>query len=337
MEREIILHSKIWELAVTGLGVLVIAAVTWVVATWLAKVGRGKTRFGLRGLERLVAPITLLVALAATRLVLARTTADPLVATTAVDLLGIVATVWLASRFLDVVWKTGTSSARLRAQPGARSALLAMRHLGKLALVVGLIAVLSVRLGVSEQFYLALGAVGAALAFAARDPISNALAFVEVLISPPFYLGDTVRIGDFRGGEDAVGVVVEISPFGLILRTRQRTEVIIPHLLLDSLRVENLSSADRRRLLLVVPIGEEMSAEALRDACDAIDADLQVSRFVSEYRRPHVWLSGWAEGLELKASVWLRRGTDRRNAQRELVILIRKRLEEHARRDRGER
>ena len=52
---------------------------------------------------------------------------------------------------------------------------------------------------------LVLGGLGAALAFAARDPIRNVFAFAYMVLDPPFQLGDRVRMEEFRGGIAAEG------------------------------------------------------------------------------------------------------------------------------------
>jgi small-conductance mechanosensitive channel len=328
VEQDVVRESVFWEQVLAFASVLVVAIITFVVARWLGRLLKGSTRFGLHGLERLAAPITLVVTLAVTWLGLLRTSREPPIVDLAIELLGIAAIFWLGARLLDVAWSTGRRSARLRRQPGAGSALLASRHLGKAALALGLVTILAVRMGVSEQLYLALGAIGAALTFAARAPISNAVAFAEMVVNPAFQIGDRVRIGDYRGGVDAEGEVIAISLSAVKIRSKRRTIVDIPNALLNQLRTENLSSADRRRLEFELPIARALPAEKLRAACAVIEDDLRESEYVSEYREPHVWIAGFREGMQLKASAWLRKGKDRRGAQRELLLTIRSRLDE---------
>lgn len=328
IDQEVLRESLLWEQLLAIGSVLVVALVTFVLARWLARLLRGTTRFGLHGLARLAAPVTLLVTIFAASLLLLRSTRDPPIVALELELFGIVAVFWLGARLLDVAWSTGKRSARLRRQPGAGSLLLAMRHFGKAALALGALTVLAVRLGVSEQLYIALGAIGAALAFAAREPIANAVAFADLSFNPPFHIGDRVRIGDFRGGDTAVGEVVSMSLTTVKIRSKKRTVIAIPNSLLGQLRVENLSTADRRRLEFDLPIPAKIGAEKLRAACAIIEDELRASRFVSEYRAPQVWIAGYAHGLRLKASAWLRQGMDRRAAQRELLLVIRARFDE---------
>src|SRR5690606_19456949 len=198
---------------------------------------------------------------------------------------------------------------------------------GRLALVLIATAAIAVRLGATSQLYLIVTGLGAALAFAARDPIRDAVAFVALVLDPPFHLGDRVRIVDFRGGEEVAGELVRLTLTAATVRTDSHTRVIISNRALGQLRVENLSAANRRRMELAVPIASDLSAETVRNACEAIERKLRGSPHVAEGRDPRVWLSGYADGLQLMASVWLRRAADRRAAKRDLLLTIRATLE----------
>ena len=306
---------------------LLLAAIAWIVARRLLAHLHGVTRLGLHGLERLAAPGSLLIALAAAAAgwLPFRRFDLPLIESS-LEILAVAGGYWMLARLLDVAWMSARRSARLRASPGAVAALLAARWLGKIAVFVLAAVALAIRLGVTEQLYIALGAIGAALAFAARDPIRDLLAFGAMLLDPPFHIGDRVRIVDFRGGEACVGEVVRIAPTSTVVRTGQRTLVTIANARVLDLRVENLSAADRRRLELAVPVAPEIGAEELRAACAAVESDLRDNSWVAGGRKPHVWIGGLGDGLQLKVSVWLRRAADRREAQRELLLAIRARL-----------
>jgi small-conductance mechanosensitive channel len=169
--------------------------------------------------------------------------------------------------------------------------------------------------------------VGAALAFAARDPIRNAIAFASMVLDPPYHVGDRIRVMDFRGGESAVGEVLRVSLSSTVIESDRRTRIIISNTTVGQLRVENLSAADRHRLELVITIPPALSTEALREACELIERDLAQSPHVSATRPQRVWLSGAGETLLLKASAWLRRGANRRQAQRDLILSMRARLQ----------
>ena len=150
-----------------------------------------------------------------------------------------------------------------------------------------------------------------------------------MVVDPPFRLGDRVRLEEFRGGIAAEGTVLSMSLSSITLETRRGTRVVVSNARVGELRVENLSVADRRRLELVFPVPRELPTEALRTACDEIETDLREHPSVSDARAPRVWISGAPAGVQLEASLWLRKASRRREAQREAVLLIRARLEQH--------
>jgi len=322
---ELLRESRLTDLLVTLGAVLTIGLIAWLIARVLAHWLTGKTRFGLHGLERLAAPVTALVSVIVALLIVSRTPKEPAAIGEVLKLLISITAFWLAARVIDVIWATSRQSARLRARPRVGSALVAGRHLGKLALAITAVGVVAVQLGASGQLYVILAAMAASFAFAARDPIRNAVAFVAMAIDPPFHVGDRVRVSDYRSGEATVGTIVDISLTAITLLTREKTNVVIANVMVGQLRVENLSIADRRRLELAVPVGS-IETEALRAACDAIDRDLREHPGVSSERDPRVWLAGAGDELNLKVSLWLRRSADRRDVQRDVLLKMRDRL-----------
>ena len=317
--------------------VLALAVLTFFLAKALGKRLKGITRLGLHRLDRLAAPLTLLAIAGAAAALMLPLAVEPDVMGFGIEVLLVVAVYWLLSRALDVFWATGEQSVRLRHSPVARGALLSARQFGKVAIWIGALATLAVKFGAAKQLYLVLGAIGAALAFAARDPIRNAIAFASMVLDPPFRLGDRVRIEAFRGGPAAEGRVIALTLSSVTVETDRHTRVVVSNVKIQDLRVENLSVADRRRLEFVVPVPRELPTEALREACNQIEKDLTEDERVSKVRPPHVWISGAPGGLNLKASLWLRKASRRRQTQRDLLLKIRERLEARARAERHER
>lgn len=314
-----------------GLGVsLGVGLVVSLAARWLG--GRlDRARFGLREVRRLAAPLGLVGAGVSAAVWVAAAGEPVAILSKAIEVSLIVAVFWLAARGLDVMWATGHASARLRAQPAADTALLAGRTLGRVVLFLIAATVVAVRLGATAQLYLVLAGLGTALAFAARDPIRNAVAFVSMMLDPPFHIGDRVRLVAYRGGEEARGEVCQISLTATTIRTDRRTQVVVANVKIPELRVENLSAADRRRFELALPVSDQLSTEAIRAACDAVEDELRRSEHMARGRTPRVWLSGAGDELRIKATMWIRRNTDRRVAQRDLLLAIRARLDQHLR------
>lgn len=317
--------SQLWELLAALASVVAIGVVTWFVTRLIARWLSGKTRFGLRGLGRLAAPVTALVSVLGALLIVRATEHDPVVIGEVLKLLAAFIAFWVAARMLDVVWATTRASARLRTGQRVGTLLLAGRHIGKLVLAVAALGTAAVKLGAGQQLYVILAAGAAGVAFAARDPLRNAVAFLSMTIDPPFHAGDLVRVSDYRSGEAVVGTVTDISLTSVTLLTREETSVIIANVMLSQLRLENLSVADRRRLELEVPV-PALPADALREACDAIEQDLRAQPGVSDERAPRVWLAGASDGLRLKVSLWLRHAANRRDVQRDVLLEISDRL-----------
>jgi small-conductance mechanosensitive channel len=305
--------------------IAVVGLMTWLVAHRVAR-RHGKTLLGLHGLELLAAPASMLAAVIAGIVAYSfALTAHPIVALI-LQGLTLASVFWLAWRMVDVAWTNGRANARVRRLPAVGVGLHGLRHIARGTLMVTFAAVVAVRLGAADKLYLVLGGVAAAITFAARDPIRNAVAFASMVIDPAFQIGDRVRIVSYRGGEEAVGEVTDVSLFATTLRTRQHTVVVVANVRFSELRVENLSAADRRRLELVLPIPATLTNDAIVSACDAIERDLRDNEYASSQRPPRVWLTGLGDGLQLKASVWLHRASDRREAQRALLLAMHARL-----------
>jgi MscS family membrane protein len=322
---ELLKESRLLDLMITLGTAIAIGLVAWLIARLLAHWLTGKTRFGLHGLERLAAPVTALVSVIVALVIVSRTPKEPAAISRLLKLLISIVSFWLGARVIDVLWATARKSARMRTRPRVGTALVAGRHLGKLALVIAAVTVVAVQLGASGQLYVIVAAMAAGLAFAARDPVRNAIAFVSMAIDPPFHVGDRVRISDYRSGESTVGTITDISLTSITLLTREATNVVIANVMVGQLRVENLSVADRRRLELEFPVGG-IDTESLRAACLEIDRDLRENPDVSSAHDPHVWLAGAGDELHLKVSLWLRRAADRRDVQREVLLKMRDRL-----------
>lgn len=322
---ELVRGSQRWELLAALASVLAIALLTWLVARVLARWLSGRTRFGLRGLDRLVPAVTALVATIVALLFTYATPHEPIVIGKLLELVAIIIGFWLAARVIDVVGATSKASARLRTPQRAGSFLVVARHTAKLLLALTAVGVVAVQLGAGQQLYVILAAAAAGVAFAARDPIRNAVAFAAMAVDPPFHIGDRVRISDFRSGQSSVGTLSDVSLTAITLITREQTAVVIANIMLSQLRIENLSVADRRRIELQVPAAG-VETEKLRATCEAIERELRVRPGVAADPVPRVWLAGTADGLHLKVSLWLRRVADRREVQRDVLLEIQRRL-----------
>ncbi|HEY6877388.1 MAG TPA: mechanosensitive ion channel domain-containing protein [Polyangiales bacterium] len=129
------------------------------------------------------------------------------------------------------------------ANPSARHLLAIGTNLARGMLVVLAVLTMLWALGYPVGALLAgLGIGGLALAFGAQKTIENLFGTVSLAIDQPMRVGDMVKIDDF------VGTVEDIGLRSTRVRTLDRTLVSIPNGKLAEQRLESLAARDRMRL-----------------------------------------------------------------------------------------
>ncbi len=141
-----------------------------------------------------------------------------------------------------------------------------------------------------------LGIGGIALALASQETLKNLLGFAAIALDKTFYVGDTVRIDEFEGTVEHVGIR------SLRLRTYEGRSVVIPNSTAMGTNIVNLNRAPymRREMLLRIhpnnpgPKVEE-ALSIMRDVLDGHDGKIPglppVVRF-SEYEPARFVLQG---------------------------------------------
>jgi MscS family membrane protein len=131
--------------------------------------------------------------------------------------------------------------------PSARSLLsVAINFVRLLVAVTGVLAVLAV-LGYPVTTVVAgLGIGGIALAFGAQKTIENLFGSVSLAVDQPFRVGDFVRIEDFTGNVERIGMR------STQIRTLDRTTVTLPNGKLSELKIEGFGTRDRIRFATTV-------------------------------------------------------------------------------------
>ncbi len=126
------------------------------------------------------------------------------------------------------------------------------------------IAVPSVEFG---QLFASLGVTGLILGFALRDIIENFVAGILILWRRPFRVGDQIRSGSYEG------TVAEINFRSTLLRTYDGVRVYIPNGKVFSEPLENMTSNETRRSLVVLGVSQDASfAEARRVILETLAA-----------------------------------------------------------------
>ncbi|HUH32928.1 MAG TPA: mechanosensitive ion channel domain-containing protein, partial [Daejeonella sp.] len=116
-----------------------------------------------------------------------------------------------------------------------------------------------------------LGIGGIAVALAAQDTLQNLLGSFTIFADKPFVVGDLVRIDKYEGTIEKVGFR------STLLRTLDKTMVIIPNKKMVDSPLENLSLRNLRRMKFNVSLQYSTSAPVM----------LKISKEIEEYVNKH--------------------------------------------------
>jgi MscS family membrane protein len=114
-----------------------------------------------------------------------------------------------------------------------------------------------------------LGVGGVALALAAQKTVENLFGSVSIGVDKPFRIGDFVKIDDFTGTVELIGLR------STRIRTLDRTLITIPNGRLADMRVESFAPRDRIRLALMLGLVYETTAAQMREVLAGIEGVLR--------------------------------------------------------------
>jgi MscS family membrane protein len=188
----------------------------------------------------------------------------------------LLALVWVALRAMDIGGVAASQAALAQGRAGAVSVVPLVVRTSKIALVaLGVVAVLS-SLGYPVTSLLAgLGIGGLALALAAQKTAENMFGSVSIGVDQPLRVGDLVKIEDFTGVVEAIGLR------STRIRTPDRTIVTLPNGRLADMRIENYTVRDRMRLHTVLGLDRATTPDQIRAVLAALEATLRA--------HPKVW------------------------------------------------
>jgi len=236
-----------------------------------------------------------------------------------------VAVFWALWRSVDVWSEFLQGRAWAVGNPSARSLISVGRNLGKaFVALAGVVATLAA-FGFPVATVLAgLGLGGVALAFGAQKTIENLFGSVSLAADQPFRVGDTVRIEDF------VGTVEHIGMRSTQIRTLDRTLISIPNGKLADMRIEEFASRDRIRLALTLGLVYRTTEEQIRRILAGVEAVLR--------RHPPTWpetvvvkfLGFGASSLDIEVMAWCDSGDFEvfRDYRQEVLLAFMKVVEE---------
>lgn len=195
---------------------------------------------------------------------------------TAVAAVVVLALFWGALRAIGLGFERAASSEWALARPGARPLLSFAARFSRVAVVVlGVLTALS-ELGYPVSSLLAgLGLGGLAFALAAQKTVENLFGAVSLAVDQPFREGDFVRVDDF------VGTVELIGMRSTRFRTLDRTLISIPNGKLADSRLESFAARDRLRLACTVQLVYQTTAAQLRQVLAGLERVLRA--------HPKIW------------------------------------------------
>jgi MscS family membrane protein len=255
-------------------------------------------------LERLAPPITvagtlMVVAVAVPLLGLNQPAADAAYRLVRAAL--VVVAFWAIWRLIDVARRLVARSAWASHTAGSRSLLpLGVRSAKVAVSAVAAVSVLSL-LGYPVASLIAgLGLGGLALALAAQKTVENVFGAFSIGIDQPFREGDFVKIEDFVGTVEAIGL--RSTRF----RTLDRTLVTIPNGRLADMRLESFTARDRLRLATVIGLVYETTGDQMREVLAGFEAVLRA--------HPKIWPDAVvvrfrefaASSLDIEIMAWFR-------------------------------
>ena len=118
-----------------------------------------------------------------------------------------------------------------------------------------------------------LGAAGLAIGLALQGSLSNFAAGVMLIVLRPYKVGDLVAVGKYLGRVDGIRV------FQTVIVTADHREVTIPNGQVIAQPIENLTVLGRRRVDLVVTVGQATDLNRVRQLLEGVlTADSRIER-----------------------------------------------------------
>jgi MscS family membrane protein len=188
----------------------------------------------------------------------------------------LVALFWALFRVVDVVAEGLKRSRWSRDQSASRALIPLGTRVAKVGLAAASVVMLLSELGYPVASLLAgLGIGGLAVALAARSTLENLFGAFSIGADQPFREGDVVKIEDFVGTVEAVGLR------STKIRTLDRTLISFPNGKLADMKVESYSARDRLRLACTVGLVYETTAEQMRAVLAGLESVLR--------KHPKIW------------------------------------------------
>lgn len=179
----------------------------------------------------------------------------------------IVSAFWIFLRIIDFVAYVFEYKASLSESKTDSQMVPFIKELSKiLTIVIAVFVVLGSVFNLNVATIIAgLGIGGIAVALAAQDTLQNLLGSFTIFADKPFIVGDLVRIDKFEGTIEKVGFR------STLIRTLDKTLVVIPNKKMVDSPLENLSLRNLRRVKFHIGLKYDTPVGTMKKICSEIE------------------------------------------------------------------
>jgi MscS family membrane protein len=188
----------------------------------------------------------------------------------------LIAVFWSVLRVIDIAREGVIASDWAKDRAGTRSLFSIVARVAKFAVLALAVVALLSELGYPVASLVAgLGIGGVAVALGAQKTFENLFGTFSIGADQPFREGDFVRIEDFVGTIEAIGLR------STRIRTLDRTIITLPNGKLSDMRVETFAARDRLRLACNIGLVYGTTPAQMRAVLNALENALRA--------HPKIW------------------------------------------------
>jgi MscS family membrane protein len=181
-------------------------------------------------------------------------------------LLFIISAIWILLRIIDFIAHVYKYKASFSLSKSEDQMVPFIKELSKIITVIfAFFVVLGSVFNLNVATIIAgLGIGGIAVALAAQDSLQNLLGSFTIFADKPFLVGDLIRIDKYEGTVEKVGFR------STVIRTLDKTLVIIPNKKMVDSPLENLSLRNFRRMKFNIGLRYDTSPEVMRKISEEV-------------------------------------------------------------------
>lgn len=179
----------------------------------------------------------------------------------------IFSTFWIFLRIIDFMANVFEYKASVSESKTDSQMVPFLKELSKIVtIIIAVFVILGAVFNLNVATIIAgLGIGGIAVALAAQDTLQNLLGSFTIFADKPFVVGDLVRIDKYEGTIEKVGFR------STLIRTLDKTLVVIPNKKMVDSPLENLSLRNLRRMKFNIGLKYDTPVETMRKICDEIE------------------------------------------------------------------